>query len=126
MKFAKKLSAGVKKHLSYLKGLYDKRIELAESRARQQLGKAQTKVAREKVMLQLKRDKMTAKKELYEAQIATKRAKTALEKARKEAGDLTISERAMGIYQLFAGKPKRRGSRKGRAKPKSRRVHLKT
>ena len=121
MKFAQKLATGVRKHLSNLKRLYDRRIQLAEARAQRQLADAKTKTAREKVRLQLSREKMLARKELYEAQIATQNAKKALEKARKEAGDLTVGERMITIYRSLQGKPQKRKKKK----PVSRKVFVK-
>ncbi len=119
MSFTQKLSAGVKKHMANLKEMHDQRVQAAEDRARRQLAAAQTKTEREKVKLQLRRDLMAAKKELYEAQTAARQAKTALEKARKEAGDLTMGERlgqvgrgvgksSMLAYKALVSKPPRR------------------
>jgi len=93
MSFAQKLSSGVQKHMAHLKAMYANRVAAAEARAQQRLANARTKTEKELVKLQLVRDKMSAKKELYEAQVATRRAREALEKARKEAGDLTLGER---------------------------------
>ena len=113
MRFTQRLSSGVRGHLSNLKNMYNKRIEMAEARARRQLDEARTKTDREKVLLKLKREKLSAKKELYEAQIATQKAKVAVEKARKEAGDLTVGER-LGAFgkALYYGKKTRRKPRR--------------
>ncbi|KKN59665.1 hypothetical protein LCGC14_0539920 [marine sediment metagenome] len=101
MNFTQKISAGVKKQLSNLKSAYDQRVKNAEVRAQAKIALARTKQERELALLQLQRDKIALKKELYEARIATKNAAVALKKARLEAGDLTISERLAATYKAF-------------------------
>ena len=93
MAFHTKISSVVRRHLASIQSAYDRRVAEAEARARRNLEKARTKQERELTMLQLQREKLALSKELSEARIATQKAKTAAEKARKEAGDLTISER---------------------------------
>ncbi len=93
MNFAQRLSQGVRRHLNKLDELHEKQVKVIEDKARRQLAQAQTKTEREKVLLQLQREKMKSKQELYESQVATRKAKEALEKARKEAGYLTVGER---------------------------------
>ena len=112
MRFTQRLSAGVKGHLSNLKDMHERRVEAAEAKAKRELAEARTKTDRQKVLLKLKREKLSAKKELYEAQLATKKAKKAVEKARKEAGDLTVGERIGAFGKALYGKPKRRATRR--------------
>ena len=106
MSFTQKVSSGVKKHLSNLKNAYDGQVKAAEVRAQAKIALAKTKLERELAKLQLQRDKVALKKELYEAQIATRKAEVALKAARLEAGDLTIPERIEATYRAFM-KPKR-------------------
>ncbi len=115
MSFKQKLTSGVKRHLGNLKKAYDNRVAIAEAKARRDLAKAQTKSQREQAMLKLKREKMRAKQDLYEARIATQKAKRSLEKARKEAGDLSIGERLFNTYKAFT-KTKKRVTRHTRRK----------
>ncbi len=101
MSFTQKVSAGVRKHLSNLKSAYDQQVKNAEARAQAKIALARTKQERELAKLQLQRDKIALKKELYEAWIATRNAAVALKKARLEAGDLTISEKLAATYKAF-------------------------
>lgn len=137
MSFAQELSSRVKRHLSNLKRLYDERVDRATARARKQLATAKTKTAKETIKLQLQRDKMDAKKELYEAQIATQKAKDALEVARKEAGDLTLGERFSKVarsfgrvtkstYKGLVAPPRRRTSRRRTTKGAKAKTRAKT
>jgi len=93
MSFAQKLATGVKKHMVNLQKAYENQIAAADARARASMAKTKTKAEREKVKTKLAQEKLAIRRELYEAQAATKKAKVALEKARKEAGDLTMGER---------------------------------
>lgn len=112
MGFRQVLSVVVSSHKKHLKDMYDKRIQMAETKAKAQLDRAKSMTERKKIKLALEREKYTAKKELYEAQIATKKAKEAVEKARKEAGDLTVSERVEKLYKYFVNNQKKRPARK--------------
>lgn len=113
MGFRQVLSVVVNSHKKHLKDMYNKRIQMAETKAKAQLDRAKTMTERKKIRLSLERDKLAAKKELYEAQIATNKAKEAVEKARKEAGDLTVSERVEKLYKYFVNnQSKRRPARK--------------
>lgn len=93
MGFTQKLTDTVKRHMVNLKAAHDKRVIEAEARARVRLATARTSTEREKAKLILEREKLALKMDLYEAQIATRKAKAAVNKARLEAGDLTIGER---------------------------------
>ncbi len=130
MNFTQKLAAEVKKHLANLREAHDRRVDRATAKARRELAVAKTRTEKEKIKLQLQRDKMDAKKELYEAQVATQKAKKALEVARKEAGDLTLGERlsragrsfgrsAKSTWAALAAQPKRRTPRRKPAKKKA-------
>lgn len=114
MSFARRLSAGVKRHLSNINEMRDRQVVAAEQRARVRMARAKTRADKEKAKLQLEREKLKIQKEVYEAKIATQKAKIALKKARKEAGDLTIGERLGQTYRAFA-KPKRRTSTRKKA-----------
>ena len=111
MSFTQKLAAGVKKHMSNLRKAYNNQMAAADARARADMAKTTTKLEREKVKTKLAREKLAIKKELYEAEAATRKAKTALEKARKEAGDLTTGEKLeqsfRAVYRGIKGKKKR-------------------
>ena len=131
MSFASKVSSLARQHMSNLKEAYDDRVSRAELKARRRLADAKSKTGREKIKLQLEVDRMSARKELYEAQIAACKAKIALEKARKEAGDLTVGERfsrassslgrsTMAAYKSLSGKPKRRRKKVSRVVTKVR------
>ena len=115
MNFAQKLSGGVRKHLSNLNDMYDRRVKAAEDKARVRMEQAKTKTEREKAKLKLAREKIALKRELYEARIATNKAKSAMEKARKEAGDLTVGERIGGGLRAF-GRGFYQGPKKRRKK----------
>ena len=119
MSFASRVSSITKQHMSNLKEAYNDRVARAESKARRHLADTRSKTERGKIKLQLEVDRMSARKELYEAQTAACKAKIALEKARKEAGDLTVSERfsrvgsslgrsTIATYKALSKKPKRK------------------
>jgi len=91
-----------------LQEAHDRRVKEAEERAEAKMAKAQTEANREKAKLQLQRDKINLKRELYEARIATQKANLALKKARVEAGDLTITERAQAVVRYFRQPPPKR------------------
>jgi len=123
MGISQRISTIVKKQLASIQSAHDRRLVEAEARARSKLAKAKTTQARELAILQLQREKMALSKELSEAKLATQKAKTAAEKARKEAGDLTVGERlgvfgsklgkeAKGAYKALekAQRPKRKGN----------------
>jgi len=93
MGFSQKLAAGVKKHMGNLRKAYDNQMAVADARARADMAKTKTKADREKVKAKLAQEKLAIQRELYEAQAATKKAKVALEKAKREAGDLSMGER---------------------------------
>ncbi len=130
MSFATAIADLARAHMARLKKAYDNRIVVAEERARRRMQVARTKTDREKIKQQLEQERLTARRELYEAQIATKKAKIAtnkakeaLDRARKEAGDLTVGERAqrMGsevgrgtaaFYKALTGTSKRRSTRR--------------
>lgn len=103
-----------KKHIKNLKNAYDKREEIAEQRAKEEIAQARTKTQRQKAIFGLKKEKQELRKELYEAKIAANKAKDAAEKARKEAGDLTITEQLWESGERFW---------KGLQKPRKRVVH---
>ena len=120
MRFTQRLSAGVKRHLSTLKRMYDYQVEAAEKRAQASLERARTKTEREKAKQKLAREKLALKREYYEAKVATSRAKVAMQKARKEAGDLTVGERltTFGRQLYYGPKKTRKKKRVIRRKPK--------
>jgi len=109
--FTLMVTAATKRHLANLRGMHDRRVKEAEARAKAKMAIAQTKAEREKAKMALEREKLNLKRELYEARIATQKAKTAVKKARLEAGDLTIGERLEATYRAFT-KPKRRAVRR--------------
>lgn len=125
MDFKQKVSVAVRRHMANLQKMYNERLRTAEARARTRLAFAKTKTERKKIQLQLERERLDAKKELYEAQIATRNARAAVEKARKEAGDLTLSERVEKAYRYFMKASKhRKSANKNKRKRVS--VHAKT
>lgn len=91
------ISIAVKKQLAHIQKLHDKRLAESASRAKRDLKKARTRHDKEVAILRFRQEKAGLQQELSEAKIATQKAKAAAEKARKEAGDLTISER-FGIF----------------------------
>ena len=91
-----KLSATVKKQMDSIKAARDRRVAEAEARARRRMANAKTKGERERAKLTLENEKLALQLELYEAQIATGKAKAAVKRARLEAGDLTVRERLGG------------------------------
>ena len=123
MGISQRISSTVKKHLSSIQSAHDRRLVEAKVRARRNLAKARTTQAKELAILQLQREKLDLARELSEAKIATQKVKVAAEKARKEAGDLTIGERlggfgarlgkeAKGAYRALekTQRPKRKGN----------------
>lgn len=108
MSFVQRVSAGAKRHLAGLEAAHDRRVREAEARAKVRLERAKTKAEREKAKLQLQREKMALKRELYEARSATQKAKVALKRARREAGGLTIGEKAEEAWRYFTKPPKKR------------------
>lgn len=125
MDFKQKVSVAVRRHMANLQTMYNERVRTAEARARFRLSNAKTKTEKGKIKLQLERERLDAKKELYEAQIATRTARAAVEKARKEAGDLTLSERVEKTYWYFMKASKRRKAA-NKSKRKKVSVHAKT
>ena len=126
------ISTVVKRHLTNLRKTYDMRLAEAEVRARRRLELAKSRTEREKVILQLQRERAKLRKEMYEARIATQKARTAAEKARKEAGDLTLGERVRSYFAESnkPSKPKRAtkratGSRVAGSRVKARMVTVK-
>lgn len=93
MSFTKKLQTGFQRHVSNLKSAHDKYIREAESRADAKLARAKSQIEREKIRAQLAREKLNAQRELYEAKTAAAKAKSALQKAKREAGDVGMVER---------------------------------
>lgn len=97
--------------MSIIKSLqeaYDRRVQKAEEKAKVKLARSQTKADQEKAKLQLQRDNLNLQRELVEERIATQKAKAALKKAKREAGDLTITERAEGVINYFRPPPKKK------------------
>ena len=88
MSFTQDLSAMVNKQLKNLQDARDRQAKAAEERARVKLAKARTDIEKEKVKLQLIRERAALDKELYEARTATIRAKEAVQRARKESQDV--------------------------------------
>ena len=125
MSFKQLVSVATRRHMDNLRAMYNARIRTVEARAQFRLENAKTKTAKGKIKLQLERDRLDAKRELYEAQIATKKAKVAVEKARKEAGDLTLTEMVGKTYKYFM-----KGSKRLKAADKNERkkvsVHART
>ena len=125
MDFKQKVSVAVRRHMANLQKMYNERVRTAEARARFRLSNAKSKTAKGKIKLQLERERLQAKQELYEAQIATRNARAAVEKARKEAGDLTLSEKMEKTYKYFMKVGKRRkAANKNKRKKVS--IHAKT
>ena len=93
MQWSQRVSSMVRKHLANIQAAHDRRVDEAVARARRQLDSARTTQERKLVVLQFQRERAALGKELSEAKIATRRAKEAAEKARREAGDLTFGER---------------------------------
>ncbi len=133
MNFAQRLGAEVGKQLSNLKVWRDKRSAQAEERSKQQLADAQVKTAREKISLQLKREKMITQRELYEEQLATQQAKQALDKSRRAVGALTVGEQLSeggislcrgikSLYMMLVTPPKRHRRTTKKTKTRTRRA----
>ena len=116
MGFIKRVSAVTKRQMANLQAAHDRRVKEAEVRTRAKLEVARTKGEREKAKLALEREKLNLKRELYEAKIATQKASAAVKKARLEAGDLTIGERAEATWRALS-KPKK--ARRTTAKKKT-------
>ena len=95
MSFVGKVSSGFKKHMANLKGAHDRRMTQAEARAREQIANARTAIEKEKALTQLRTERLNAQRELLEARAAGKRAAQALQKAKREAGDVGLGERLM-------------------------------
>ncbi len=108
-----------------IKKAYKQHDKMLLAQARRQVALAKTKTAKEKVRLQLESDRVRLKTELAEAREATYKAKVraqqavkAANKARIEAGDLTIGERLSSQISAFtAGLAARQ-----RARPRRRTV----
>ncbi len=118
MNFAQRLQVMVKKHMANLQEAHDRRVKEAEARAKAKMARARTDNERKLAKLQLEREKLKLRKDLYEAKIATQRARDAVKKARLEAGDLTVGERltefgriSMKTYRTLA-KGRRTGTRR--------------
>jgi len=105
MSFIQQLDAGVRKHMANLKAMHDRRVQEAETRARADIAHATTKLEQERAKLKLVREKLALKRELYEARLATRQAKAAMNKARIEAGDLSIGERLGKIGKDIGSSP---------------------
>jgi len=128
MSLTQRLATKVKAHMVNLQKAYNNQMAAADARARASMAKTKTKADREKVKAKLAQEQLAIKRELYEAQAATKKAKVSLEKARKEAGDLTMGERLeqtlKATYRGLRGtKPPKRTKRttaRKRAKPRKR------
>jgi stress response protein YsnF len=70
-----------------------KREQAAKRKATKQLRAAKSAAARERAMLELKREQLQIKKEVADAKTANLRAETELKEARRKAGYLTPDER---------------------------------
>jgi hypothetical protein len=55
-------------------------------------------------MLNLERERIDLKRKMYEETISVRRAREALERARIEAGDLTLSERLVRAGRSLSGR----------------------
>lgn len=108
-----------KKQVTNLQRRHDKLEQEAVKKAQDRMARAKTDHERAMVREKLKQDKAKLQKELSEAKTATNRARDAAEKARKESGDLNMSERlwkfggelrkGVGDLQRWGeGKPKRK------------------
>jgi len=125
MSLTQRLATKVKAHMANLQKAYNNQMAAADARARASMAKTKTKADRENVKARLAQEQLAIKRELYEAQAATKKAKDSLEKARKEAGDLTMGERLeqtlRATYRGVRGtKPTKRTTTRKRAKPRKR------
>jgi hypothetical protein len=84
--FAKKQAASHQKR-------HDKLEQDAVKRAQERMAHARTDHERKMVREKLAQEKAKLQRELSEARIATNKARVSAEKARKESGNLTASER---------------------------------
>jgi len=97
------LAQVIQKQMSKVREMHAKRVREAEARASAKLAKARGDLERQRVKLQLMQEKANLSKELYEAQAALRNTRIAVNKARIEAGDLTVGERLGKAGRDIAG-----------------------
>jgi len=108
-----------KKQLANLQKRHDRLEQEAVKVAQERMARARTDHERKMVREKLSQEKARLQRELSEAKVATNRARDAAEKARKESGDLTASERlwkfggqmrksVSDLQKWGEGKPRRR------------------
>ena len=88
-----KLMSAVRKGRAGVQGAYAKHLKAAEARAEARVGRARTRLERQKAVADLAREKLVLERQLYEAQAEVKQAKEDRDRARRKAGVVGIGER---------------------------------
>lgn len=93
MSFFTKIRSAVTSYNKRLKSIADKQAQAADRRAKARMEQATTRTEKLRAKAQAAREKEKVYKELAEAQESARKAASALNRARKEAGDLTGMEK---------------------------------
>ncbi len=99
MSFFSKVKTTVTSYNARLKAIADKQVKATEERAKKRMAQATTRTEKLKAKAQAARDKEHIYRELAQAQQSARKAASALNRARIEAGDLTASEKLVAFGQ---------------------------
>ena len=113
-KFTQGITASFNKHIKSIRDAHARHLKAAERRATASLARAKSQAERDRIRTNLEIEKLKLRKSLEEARTAAVKAKGALKKAKREAGDISFGERvSRGVAGLRTGTTKAKKKGKG-------------
>ncbi len=91
-----RITASVQRRIADVQAFHARQVQAAEDRARAKIARATTKLERERARTELKIEKLRLQTALSKEKAVLVRQKTALGKARREAGYIPFGERITG------------------------------